>query len=169
VHRTGDSQTVSFKTPDLCDEFKELVRVAEPLFRNFGGAGSFHGPIATVRVFEDNVLVREALETDGQRRMLVVDGGGSTRCALLGDQLARFAYENGWAGIVINGCIRDSEEISKITVGVKALHAVPRRSAKEGVGERDVPVRFAGITFTPGHHLYADADGIVVADRDLLA
>jgi regulator of ribonuclease activity A len=160
---------VSFKTPDLCDGFEESVRVAEPLFRDFGGATSFHGPVATVRVFEDNVLVREALETDGQRRVLVVDGGGSTRCALLGDRLARFAFENDWAGIIINGCIRDSEEISKIPVGVKALHAVPRRSAKEGVGERDVPVSFAGITFAPGTHLYADADGVIVADRDLLS
>ena len=160
---------MSFKTPDLCDEFEGEVRVAEPLFRDYGGAGSFHGPIVTVRVFEDNVLVRETLETEGRRRVLVVDGGGSTRCALMGDRLARFAYENGWAGVVINGCIRDSVEISKITVGVKALHAVPRRSAKEGVGERDVPVSFAGITFTPGHYLYADADGIIVADRDLLS
>lgn len=160
---------MSFKTPDLCDEFGELVWMAEPLFRDYGGAGSFHGPIVTVRVFEDNVLVRETLETEGQRRVLVVDGGGSTRCALMGDRLARFAYENGWAGVVINGCIRDSEEISKITVGVKALHAVPRRSAKEGIGERDVPVSFAGITFAPGHYLYADADGIIVADRDLLS
>ena len=160
---------MSFKTPDLCDEFEGEVRVAEPLFRDYGGAGSFHGPIVTVRVFEDNVLVRETLETEGRRRVLVVDGGGSTRCALMGDRLAQFAYENGWAGVVINGCIRDSVEISKITVGVKALHAVPRRSAKEGIGERDVPVSFAGITFTPGHYLYADADGIIVADRDLLS
>jgi regulator of ribonuclease activity A len=160
---------VSFKTPDLCDEFEESVWMAEPLFRDYGGAGSFHGSIVTVRVFEDNVLVRETLEAEGQRRVLVVDGGGSTRCALMGDRLARFAYENGWAGVVINGCIRDSEEISKITVGVKALHTVPKRSAKEGVGERDVPVSFAGITFAPGHYLYADADGIIVANRDLLS
>ena len=160
---------MSFKTPDLCDGFEESVRVAEPLLRDFGGPRSFHGPVATVRVFEDNVLVREALEADGQRRVLVVDGGGSTRCALLGDRLARFALENDWAGVVINGCIRDSEEISKIAVGVKALHAVPRRSAKEGVGERDVPVSFAGITFAPGTYLYADADGVIVADRDLLS
>jgi len=159
---------VNFKTPDLCDEFEESVRVTEPLFRDYGGAESFCGPIATVRVFEDNLLVRETLETEGRRRVLVVDGGGSTRCALMGERLAWFAYENGWSGVVINGCIRDSEEISKITVGVKALHTVPRRSAKEGVGERDVPVSFAGITFAPGHYLYADADGIIVADRDLL-
>ena len=160
---------MSFKTPDLCDGFEGSVWVAEPLFRDFGGATSFHGPVATVRVFEDNVLVRKALETDGQRRVLVVDGGGSTRCALLGDRLARFAHENDWTGGVGNGCIRDSEEISKITVGVKALHAVPRRSVKEGLGERDVPVSFAGITFAPGNYLYADADGVIVAEWDLLS
>ena len=120
------------------------MRVTEPLFRGYGGARSFCGPIATVRVFEDNVLVREALETEGRRWVLVVDGGGSPRCALIGGRLARFAYENGWAGVVINGCICDSEEISKFTVGMKALYTVPKRSATEGVGERDVPVRFAG-------------------------
>jgi regulator of ribonuclease activity A len=160
---------VNFKTADLCDEFEQSVRMAEPLFRDYGRAKSFYGKMAIVKVFEDNVLVREALEMDGQRRVLVVDGGGSTRCALLGDKLAQLAYANGWAGIVVNGCIRDSDEISGITVGVKALHAVPRKSAKEGVGERDVPVYFAGITFTPDHFLYADRDGIITADRDLLA
>jgi regulator of ribonuclease activity A len=160
---------MSFKMADLCDEFERSVWMAEPLFHDYGGAASFHGPISTVKVFEDNVLVRETLETDGQGKVLVVDGGRSTRCTLLGDRLAQFAYQNGWAGIVVNGCIRDSEEIAFIPVGVKALHTVPRRSGKEGAGERDVPVGFAGITFTPGHYLYADADGILVADRDLLA
>lgn len=160
---------MNFRTPDLCDEFGRSVRVTEPLFRDYGDAGSFCGPKATVRVFEDNVLVRETLETEGRRRVLVVNGGGSPRCALIGERHARFAYQNGWAGVVINGCIRDSEEISKITVGVKALHTVPRRSAKKGLGERDVPVSFAGITFAPGNYLYADADGVIVADRDLLS
>jgi len=160
---------MDFKTADLCDEFEESVRIAEPLLRDYGGNTSFYGSLATVKVFEDNVLVREALEKDGQGRVLVVDGGGSTRCALVGDRLAQLAYENGWAGIVVNGCIRDSEEISRIPVGMKARHAVPKKSVKRGIGERDVPVRFAGLTFIPGHHLYADADGIVVTDRNLLA
>jgi regulator of ribonuclease activity A len=159
---------MDFKTADLCDEFEQSVGVAEPLFNDYGRATSFYGKMVTVKVFEDNVLVREALETDGQQRVLVVDGGGSTRCALVGDKLAQLAYNNRWAGIVVNGCIRDSDEISGITVGVKALYAVPRRSGKEGIGERDVPVDFAGITFTPGHYLYADPDGIIVTDRDLL-
>jgi regulator of ribonuclease activity A len=160
---------MDFKTADLCDKFEGSVWVAEPLLRDYGGSTSFYGSVATVKVLEDNVMVRETLETDGQGRVLVVDGGGSTRCALVGDRLAQLAYENGWTGIVVDGCIRDSEEISRIPVGVKALHAVPKKSAKRGVGERDVPVRFAGLTFTPGHYLYADPDGIVVADRDLLA
>ena len=160
---------MNFRTADLCDEFERLVWMAEPMFRDYGGASSFCGEIATVRVFEDNVLVREVLETDGQRRVLVVDGGGSTRCALVGDRLAQIAYENGWTGIIVNGCIRDSDEISGIPVGMKALYTVPRKSNKEGVGERDAPVYFAGITFAPGHYLYADQDGIIVADRDLLA
>ena len=160
---------MDFKTADLCDEFEQSVRVAEPLLRDYGGSTSFYGSLITVKVFEDNVLVREALETDAQGRVLVVDGGGSTRCALLGDRLAQLAHENGWAGIVVDGCIRDSDEISRIPVGVKARHAVPKKSTKRGIGERDVPVRFAGLTFTPGHYLYADQDGIVVADRDLLA
>lgn len=160
---------MDFKTADLCDEFEQSVGVAEPLLRDYGGNKSFYGSLTTVKVFEDNVLVRETLETDGQGRVLVVDGGGSTRCALVGDRLAQLAYENGWTGIVVDGCIRDSEEISRIPVGVKARHAVPKKSAKRGIGERDVPVRFAELTFTPGHYLYADPDGIVVADRDLLA
>ncbi|MDQ4129165.1 MAG: ribonuclease E activity regulator RraA [Actinomycetota bacterium] len=160
---------MDFKTADLCDEFEGSVGVAEPLLSDYGGNTSFYGSLATVKVFEDNVLVREALETDGQGRVLVVDGGGSTRCALVGDRLAQLAHDNGWAGIVVDGCIRDSEEISRIPVGLKARHAVPKKSAKRGTGERDVPVRFAGLTFTPGHYLYADPDGIVVADRPLLA
>jgi regulator of ribonuclease activity A len=160
---------MDFKTADLCNQFEQSFKVAEPLLRDYGKIGAFHGKVVTVKVFEDNGLVREVLETSGQGRVLVVDGGGSTRCALVGDKLARVAQENGWAGIVINGCIRDSDEIARIPIGVKALHAVPRRSAKKGVGERDVLVHFAGITFTPGRYLYADQDGIIVTDRDLLA
>ncbi len=163
----GRADSIDFKTADLCDEFEQSVGVAEPLLRDYGGNTSFCGSLATVKVFEDNVLVREALKTDGQG--LVVDGGGSTRCALVGDRLAQLAYENGWTGIIVDGCIRDSDEISRIPIGVKARHAVPKKSAKRGAGERDVPVRFAGLTFTPGDYLYADPDGIIVAERDLLA
>ena len=160
-------ETRGFATADLCDEFGEEVRVAEPAFRDYGGASSFCGPVSTVRVFEDNVLVREALEEDGRGRVLVVDGGGSTRCALVGGNLATLAHENGWAGIVVNGCIRDSTEISSVPVGVKALNTSPRKSAKEAAGERDAPVSFAGVEVSPGEYLYSDEDGIIIADRDL--
>ena len=156
-----------FATPDLCDEFGAEVRVAEPLFRDFGGVERFAGPIATLRVFEDNALGRQALETPGTGRVLVIDGGGSLRSALVGGNLAALAHENGWSGLVVYGCIRDAAEIAGTPVGVKALHAVPRRSAKAGAGERGIPVAFAGVTFAPGAWLYADRDGIVVADRKL--
>jgi regulator of ribonuclease activity A len=154
-------------TADLCDQFGAEVHVAEPLFEDWGGSVAFAGPVETVRVSEDNVLVREALETAGQGRVLVVDGGGSRRAALVGGNLARLAHRNGWAGIVVNGCIRDAEEIRTVPVGVKALGAIPRKSAKAGAGERSVPVTFAGVTFRPGGYIYADRDGIVVAEREL--
>lgn len=157
-----------FSTADLSDACGDAVHQAAPLFREFGAADQFHGPIATVRVRDDNALVREVLETSGHGRVLVVDGGGSTRCALLGGRLAQLALTNGWAGVVVNGCVRDSFEIARLAVGVRALAAVPRKSGKTGAGEKDVAVEFAGVTFKPGHWLYADGDGIVVAARDLL-
>jgi regulator of ribonuclease activity A len=156
-------------TADLCDEFGAEVRAAEPLFRDWGGLSSFAGPIETLRVFEDNALVRATLETPGHGRVLVVDGGGSLRRALVGGNLAALAHRNGWSGIVVHGCIRDAAEIAATPLGVKALNAIPRKSATAGAGERGVPVTFAGLTFVPGAHLYADRDGIVVSDRDLLA
>jgi regulator of ribonuclease activity A len=141
--------------------------VTEPVFHDWGGASSFAGPIETLRVFEDNGLVRQALETAGQGRVLVVDGGGSLRMALLGGNLASLAHRNGWSGIVVHGCIRDAVELAATPVGVKALAAIPRKSTQAGVGERGVPVAFAGVTFAPGAWLYADRDGIVVAEREL--
>jgi regulator of ribonuclease activity A len=157
-----------FSTADLCDAFGDAVQTAAPLFREFGAAASFAGPIATVQVLDDNALVRAALEGAGGGRVLVVDGGGSTRCALVGGRLAQLAQANGWVGLVVNGCVRDSSQIAGLAVGVRALAAVPRKSGKAGTGQRDVAVAFAGVTFTPGHWLYADGDGIVVAARDLL-
>jgi regulator of ribonuclease activity A len=157
-----------FKTADLCDANPDAVQVADPLFGDFGGEDAFSGPIATVRAPEDNSLVRQALEEPGGGRVLVVDGGGSMRCALLGDQLAELAVKNGWAGVVVNGCVRDSAEIAGMALGVKALGTHPLKSEKRNQGQREVPVRFAGVTFVPGHHLYADADGIVLSGRALL-
>ena len=121
-----------------------------------------------MQVYEDNVLVRAALAESGTGRVLVVDGGGSLRCALVGDLLGAMAVKNGWAGIVVNGCVRDSAELAQLPLGVRALATNPLRSEKRGEGQRDVPVVFAGITFMPGHYLYADADGIVVAAQALV-
>lgn len=159
---------MDFKTADLCDAHSNSLQVAEPGFRDYGGRKAFGGRIRTVRAPEDNTLVRQALEEPGQGAVLVVDGGGSRRCALVGDMLAALAEKNGWAGLVVNGCIRDSEEVGRTSVGVKALGTHPRKSLKGGAGERERDVNFAGVTFKSGHYLYADADGIVVSERPLL-
>jgi regulator of ribonuclease activity A len=154
---------MTFKTADLCDEFGERLRVVTPMFRHFGGVAAFHGEIATVKVFEDNKLVRAALSQDGTGRVLVIDGGGSLRTALVGDRIAELACDNHWAGIVVNGCIRDSVEIGKIAIGVRALDTNPTRPARDGSGETTVPVSFGGVIFVPGEYLYADEDGVLVA------
>ncbi len=159
---------MNFTTADLCDEFESLVKIAKPLFQDYGLLKSFYGEIATVKVFEDNVLVRKTLESEGRKRILVVDGGASMKVALVGDQLAQIAYDSGWTGIVVNGCIRDSAEIAKIPIGIKALNTVPKKSIKKGLGEVDVPVEFAGLVFNPGDYLYADLDGVIVSEKNLL-
>lgn len=137
------------------------------MFRSFGGKQQFSGPIATVKVFEDNVLVREALETVPEGSVLVVDGGGSKQCALMGDRLGEIAVSRGLAGVIINGCVRDSAELSQMEIGVMALAPMPLKSRKEGKGDRDIPVTFGGVNWEPGHYVYADEDGIVVSPRAL--
>lgn len=160
---------MAFKTTDLCDEYETdpALQVAEPLFEDYGGTLAFCGPMATVKVCEDNALVRRVLETPGDGRVLVVDGEASMWCALLGDMVAQIASDNNWSGIVINGGVRDVSELAKIPIGVKARFAVPRRSRKEGHGRQNTPLAFAGVTFLPGDYLYADEDGILIAKRDL--
>jgi len=159
---------LSFTTPDLCDEFAAEVQVAEPVFRDFGRRRAFAGPIRTLQVLEDNALVRRRLETAGQGAVLVVDGGGSLRTALVGGRLAALAGANGWSGVVVFGCVRDIEEIGATEVGVKALALCPMPAAKSGAGLQDIRVRFAGVTFDPGHFVYADENGLLVARRDLV-
>jgi regulator of ribonuclease activity A len=156
-------------TPDLCDRFGDRVAVADPLFLDFGGRRAFAGRVETVRVLEDNALVRRILETEGDGRVLVVDGGGSRRCALVGGRLAALAATNGWSGLVVHGCVRDVGEIGRAALGVKALAACPKPPSKTGAGERGVPVSFAGVTFTPGHLLWGDEDGLVVGPPELSA
>jgi regulator of ribonuclease activity A len=154
---------ITFKTADLCDAHGAELQVAEPLLRDFGGRVAFHGAISTIRCFEDNSFVRAALETAGCGRVLVIDGGGSLRCALIGDQLAALAAKNGWVGAIVHGCVRDSSVLATTDVGIKAIAAHPRKSVKLGNGQREIPVRFAGAVYTPGHYLYADEDGIVIS------
>ena len=159
---------MQIKTTDLWDRFEDQVQVAEPVFRNFGGRDSFWGRAVCLEVFEDNVLVRREVETDGNGKVLVVDGGGSLKCALLGDILAGLAISNKWSGIIIYGCIRDAKEIAAMPVGVKALNTSPRKSGKKGHGKKEIPVEFAGVTIQPGDYIYADLDGILVAKQNLL-
>jgi regulator of ribonuclease activity A len=154
-----------FKTADLYDTYEEALQICSPVFRHFGGHRAFQGPIATLKCFEDNSLVRELLARPGQGRVLVVDAGGSLRCAMLGDQLARLAVDNGWAGVVMYGCIRDAAEIGQMPLGVLALATHPRKSVKRGGGEAGGEVEFAGVRFRPGEWLYTDEDGVVVLDR----
>ena len=158
---------MNFATADLYDAHEERLQVALPLFRDYGGRRRFCGPISTVKAFEDNTLVRAALEEPGEGRVLVVDGGGSLRCAMVGDNLAQLGIDNGWSGIVVHGCIRDSGPIGEMEIGVKAMATNPRKSVKRGEGQRDIPVRFAEVLFEPGHWLYADEDGIVVSEMEL--
>ncbi len=157
-----------FKTADLCDEYSDSLKIAQPLFNDYGKRISFGGEISTVKCFEDNSLVRNQLEQPGKGRVLVVDGGGSTRCAMVGDILAQMGADNGWSGIVVYGCIRDSSIIATIEIGVKAMGTLPLKSVKKGEGEIDITVHFADVDFIPGQYLYADEDGIILSPKALV-
>ncbi len=164
---------MNFKTPDLLDDNEDKarsgsVRVVTPMFKRYGGRSAFSGRIVTLKLFEDNSLVREAFGENGQGKVLVIDGGGSLRCALVGDQLALLAHRNGWEGVIVYGCIRDSVDINGIDLGVRALDTHPLKSVKKGAGDREIAVTFGGVTFRPGEWIYADEDGIVVSEAPLL-
>lgn len=156
-----------FITPDLCDAYPEIVRVCEPVFTNYGGKKTFGGEIITIKCHEDNSLVKEQVGLPGHGKVLVVDGGGSLRCALLGDLLAAKAVENGWEGLIIFGCIRDVDEIVTMNLGVQALRTIPLKSHRQGRGDLNIPVTFAGVKFKPGSFVYADNNGIIVAPQPL--
>ena len=158
---------MGISTADLYDNHHNQVTVADPIFKNYGGNPAFGGAIVTLKVDHDFLLIKQCLQTPGQNQVLVIDGGGSLRCALLGDRLAAMAVENHWAGIIVNGCIRDSREIASLPIGVKAINTCPVRPGLEGTGKQDVVVTFAGVTFTPRHHVYADEDGILVSQYAL--
>jgi regulator of ribonuclease activity A len=159
---------MSFYTADLCDANEAEVRTTEPVFLVFGERLTFGGPIRTLRVYEDNSLVKETLAGAGDGAVLVVDGGASTHSALLGGNLAELASANGWAGLIINGCIRDVHEVNACNIGVRALGTCPRKSEKRGQGDRNAVLSFAGTEFRPGEFVYCDLDGVIVASRNLL-
>jgi regulator of ribonuclease activity A len=163
--------STSFATCDLCDAHEEdasgAFRVLPPVFRDFGKAARFSGPVATVRAIEDNSRIREAVNSPGEGRVLLVEGGGSVRRALVGGNLAAAAARNGWAGIVVDGAVRDLAELAAAGIPVKALALMPMRSVKRGEGQRDIPVEIQGVAVRPGEWLYADEDGIVVSATSL--
>jgi regulator of ribonuclease activity A len=157
---------MNIKTSDLCDASEEVMACELPL-RSFGSRESFSGTIRTVQCFEDVDLIRQAINQPGHDHVLVIDGGGSERRALFGDVMAEIAVRNGWRGLIINGAIRDANEIGNMAIGIKALGTAPRRGERTGAGQRDIPVTFGGITFTPGSRLVADTDGVVVLPPNL--
>ena len=159
---------MKFATADLFDNHADQLQVCEPIFLDFGGNTNFCGAIRTLKIFESFAVTKSTLAADGEGHILVIDAGGSLRCAMLGDKLSQLAIDHGWKGILINGCVRDSAAISTLPIGVKALATNPTRPCFEGEGQLGVPVRFAGVTFHAGHFLYADADGVVVSQHNLL-
>jgi len=169
AERGGTADICDVHHPESVDDIAagRGVQIAEPIFRDFGGKLAFRGPVTTVKCFENNPLVRKALEEPGGGRVLVVDAGGSKRCAVLGDNLAAMGVANGWSGVIVHGCIRDSADIGRMALGVKALATHPLKSSKRDPGLRDAPVTFAGVTFAPGDWVYADGDGVVVSPREL--
>lgn len=158
---------MKFTVPDICDEFHPKLQILEPLFKSYGGRKKFYGEIVTIKCFEDNSKVKQTLATDGSGKVLVVDGGGSLRCALLGDMLGAMAAENGWQGILINGCVRDVEILRTIDIGVSALNSHPLKSNKRNEGQLNLSLYFAGANLIPGHYLYADENGIILAKKKL--
>ncbi|MFJ5770461.1 ribonuclease E activity regulator RraA [Psychrobacillus sp. NPDC093180] len=159
---------LDFKTTDLCDDHSDSLQICDIEFRSFGRETRFSGKIETVNVFEDNVLVVEALENVEEGSVVVVDGHGSKRCALLGDRLAGIAESRKLAGIIINGYVRDSAELAKMNVGILALGTYPLKSKKAGKGERNGTLYFGGIEWKPGEYVYTDEDGVIVSEQALL-
>jgi regulator of ribonuclease activity A len=164
---------MDFATTDICDANEDLItkgqlRVCAPVFKTYGGLNRFKGAAVTLKVFEDNTWVRTLLDEPGQGRVLVIDGGGSTRCALVGGNLGVLAEKNNWAGIVVFGCVRDTLELAQSKVGIRALAAHPQKSVKRNVGERDLVIDIAGTVVKPGDMIYADEDGVIVSDKPLI-
>ncbi|MCH8059918.1 MAG: ribonuclease E activity regulator RraA [Proteobacteria bacterium] len=154
-------------TPNLCDENPETVGAVAPIFNTYGGKSAFGGEIVTVKCFEDNTVVKAQAAEDGAGKVMVVDGGGSMRCALVGDMIAANAMKNGWLGLIIYGCIRDVDAISTLDIGIQALNSMPIRSVRENRGELNIEISFGGVTFKPGEYVYADNNGVIISPQSL--
>lgn len=158
---------MEYNTSALCDIYLDQVDVVEPLFSNFGGSASFAGQITSIKCFEDNGLIRSCLEQDGVGRVLLIDGGGSLRRALIDAELAALAEENEWEGIVVYGCVREVDELEDMSIGIQALASIPVGAVANDIGEIDVAVNFGSVTFMPEDFLYADNTGIIISQEPL--
>ncbi|MDV7105469.1 ribonuclease E activity regulator RraA [Vibrio sp. TH_r3] len=158
---------MEYNTSALCDIYSEQVDVVEPMFSNFGGSASFAGQLTTVKCFEDNGIIRSILEENGEGRVLLIDGGGSLRRALIDAEIAALAEDNNWEGIVVYGCVREVDELEDMSIGIQALASIPVGAANQNIGEIDVPVNFGGVTFLPEDYLYADNTGILISQEAL--
>ena len=154
--------------PDFCDEYSDKIQILKFDFKNFGAVDKFSGEIVTVECPEDNSLLRRLLGEDGTGKVLVVNGGASKACAYLGDNLALLACQNNWAGILINGMVRDVDELAKMQIGIKALGAHPKKSEKRGLGEFGHDIEFGGVKFQSGAFVYSDNNGVIVSSSQLL-
>lgn len=160
---------MEYNTSALCDIYLDQVDVVEPMFSNFGGCASFAGQITTIKCYEDNGLIRETLEQDGLGRILLIDGGGSLRRALIDAELAALAEENEWEGIVVYGSVREVDELEEMSIGIQAIASIPVGATSQGIGEVDIPVNFGGVTFLPEDYLYADNTDIIISQEPLSA
>ncbi|GGA63459.1 regulator of ribonuclease activity A [Neiella marina] len=158
---------MEYNTSELCDTYGDLVDVVEPMFTNFGGLSSFGGQIITVKCFEDNGLIQELVQQSGLGKVLLVDGGGSLRRALIDVNIAETALENDWEGIICYGCVRDVDALAELELGIQALTSIPVGADSEGAGEQDLAVNFGGVTFLPEDHVYADNTGVILSSEPL--
>lgn len=158
---------MEYNTSALCDIYQDQVDVVEPMFSNFGGLTSFSGQLTTVKCFEDNGIIRSILQEDGTGRVLLIDGGGSLRRALIDAEIAALAEENDWEGLVVYGCVREIDDLEEMEIGIQAIAAIPVGATQNNIGEVDVPVNFGGVTFLPEDYLYADNTGVIISQEPL--
>ncbi|MGO2496696.1 MAG: ribonuclease E activity regulator RraA [Vibrio litoralis] len=158
---------MEYNTSALCDIYQDQVDVVEPMFSNFGGLTSFAGQLTTVKCFEDNGIIRSILQEDGTGRVLLIDGGGSLRRALIDAEIAALAEENDWEGLVVYGCVREIDDLEEMEIGIQAIAAIPVGATQNNIGEVDVPVNFGGVTFLPEDYLYADNTGVIISQEPL--